>query len=60
MKTAAQHVSRYPGARSTTLAYLIKAERIHEQLRREVEANLRAHDRLEMTWLGRLVSWWRR
>lgn len=38
MKTAAQHLTRFPQARSTTLSNLIAYEKTHDRLRKEVEA----------------------
>ncbi|MGN6539163.1 MAG: hypothetical protein ACTHKQ_25980 [Mesorhizobium sp.] len=39
--TPAQHLNRYPQARSSTLAYLIRREQLHEQMRRENAARRR-------------------
>ncbi len=38
MNTISRHLSSYPKARSSTLAYLIQRERMTAQLRKEVEA----------------------
>ena len=38
MNTLSRHISSYPKARASTLAYLIEREKKHEQLRKEVEA----------------------
>lgn len=39
--TPAQHLTRYPGCRSTTLAHMIEREKLHDQLRKEVAARRR-------------------
>lgn len=44
--TPAQHVNRYPQARSSTLAYLIRREQLHERMRKE-EAARRRRERFE-------------
>ncbi|WP_210240422.1 hypothetical protein [Mesorhizobium sp. B1-1-2] len=38
---AANHLKRYPNARTTTVAYLIERDRITQQLRSEVAAEAR-------------------
>ena len=39
--TPAQHLTRYPQARSSTVAYLIAREQKTEQLRKEIAARRR-------------------
>lgn len=39
--TPAQHLTRYPQARSSTLAYLIEREKVHDRLRKEIAARRR-------------------
>ena len=44
--TPAQHLTRYPQARSSTLAYLIRKAELHERMRKE-EAARRRRERFE-------------
>lgn len=44
--TPAQHLKAFPQARSSTVAYLIRREHLHEQMRRENAAR-RRRERLE-------------
>lgn len=37
--TPAEHLSRYPKARPSTIAYMLKREQTTEQLRREIAAS---------------------
>lgn len=39
--TPTQHLTRYPGCRSSTLARLIRQDQLHEQMRRENAARRR-------------------
>ena len=60
--TAAKHLSKYPSARSSTIAYLEKRQQITEQLRREIaeaEASPRytreEANRFMNNWLSRVM-----
>lgn len=46
--TPAQHLTRYPGCRSSTLIHLIQKEKMTERLRKEVEAR--------KPWYARIIA----
>ncbi len=52
--TIQSHLSKYPNARSSTVAYLIQRDKITQQLRNEVAAEARRK------LFARLFGWWRR
>lgn len=52
-RSASAHLSKYPNARTSTLAFLIQKEKTTEQLRREVRAKNNPLRRLFAALRGR-------
>lgn len=53
--TALEYLRRYPSARPRSIQYRVDRDKIHEQLRKEIQAR-----DSKVSWLARLASWWRR
>lgn len=45
--TARSHLTKYPKARASTVAYLIKRDEMTEKLRREIKARQSAFERVK-------------
>lgn len=53
--TASTHLKRKPKARGTTIAYLVKQDAIHQELRRGLEMPKLSLFRKMLAWIGRLI-----
>lgn len=53
MSTLRDHLRKYPNARPQTIAYLVKQDAIHQELRRGLEMPKLSLFRKLLAWIGR-------